>query len=337
MKKNISSLLLLTLIFALTGCEDNPTESEELSGKAYYMAVGNDNELYITTNKGLFKSPDNGNTWHNVNSYACNLISLSPSGDLYCMRYESDGQYTKRETLWISTDGGKTFSATAWVRNKTIDRMLWINFNAQEHLFALQGGILGNGLHRSTTYGQNWDYLLSNVKCLVAPNNIYASIGGISRSIDNGDSWNSVLSMEDTTGDINYSYPALAFNSQGRIFAAVNIHNLNTADTTGKVCYSDDEGNSWASTIISNCGIDFMAVNSEDKIFSITDSHQIIYSTDNGVHWDTIVSTNLPTGGVQQFMISPVGKLFIRTWNNVDYKLFRSQNNGINWEQIWPQ
>ena len=332
------ALIIITLFITLffESCSSNPTEPEGANGKAYSFSIGSQNQIYVATNEGLYQSLDDGTTWENINRYASNLVSVGSLGSIYCMRYESDGQYTSKETLWRSTDSGKTFFATGWVRNKTIYGMEWINFNSQGHLFALQGALLGNGLHRSTSYGQNWDYLLSNVNSLIAANNIYVSTKGISRSVDNGDNWTEVLSLPDTTGDtIFYSYTDLAFNSQERIFAAINKLDLGISDDTlGMIYYSDDTGESWVESVVSNSIITHVAVNSDNNIFATTGRHEVFCSTDSGLQWRK-VSVNFPNSFIRQFIISPNKNLFVRTWDNTNYAIYRSHNDGVSWERIW--
>jgi hypothetical protein len=89
-------------------------------------------------------------------------------------------------------------------------------------------------------------------------------------------------------------------------------------------------------TVVSNSDITNLAVNSQDKIFAITELHEVYCSVDNGSQWNK-VSVNFPKGvWVGQFIISPNNKLFIRTWDGTNYKIYRSQNDGATWELIWP-
>jgi photosystem II stability/assembly factor-like uncharacterized protein len=336
MKKILIVCALLTAIF-WNACSSS-TEPEEFSGKAYSLAIGSQNQLFVATNEGLYKSLDDGETWEYVNRSPSNLVSISPSGTIYCMRYESDGLYTTKDALYRSTDNGKTFTATGWATNKTVFGMQWLAFNKQEHLFAWADDFPGK-LYRSTSNGQIWEVLMSDMlydmSNLVAPDYMFSTLGGVIRSVNNGNSWSTVLSPQNISGASPYSFGALAFNSQDRIFAVVNTYRQSDSVKTGLIYDSDNNGNSWLKTVVSNNDITNLAVNSQDKIFAITEQHEVYCSTDNGIQWNKI-SVNIPKSWVQQFIISPNNKLFIRTWNNTDYGIYRSQNDGANWEQIWP-
>lgn len=302
------------------------------------MAIGSQNQLFVATNEGLCKSLDDGETWEYVNRSPSNLVSISPSGTIYCMRYESDGLYTTKDALYRSTDNGKTFSATAWVTNETVFGMRWLAFNNQEHLFTWADAFPGK-LYRSTSNGQSWDVLMSdmlnNMSNLIVPNDMFATLGAVIRSANNGNSWNTVLSSQNISGASPYSFDGLAFNSQDRIFAVVNTYRQSDSVETGLIYYSDNNGNSWVKNVVSNSNITNLALNSQDKIFALTEQHEVYCSVDNGSQWNK-VSVNFPESRAMQFIISPNNKLFIRTWNNTDYGIYRSQNDGATWEQIWP-
>jgi photosystem II stability/assembly factor-like uncharacterized protein len=334
-------MILIVCVFITTllcvACSST-TEPEELSGEARSLAIGSQNQLLVATNEGLCQSLDDGNTWRYLNRSGSGLVSISPSGTIYCINHVSDGPYTSTETLWRSTDNGKTFSATGWVRNKNVSGMRWLAFNKQENLFAWEDAYPGK-LYRSTNNGQSWEELLSemlyNMSNLIAPDYMFATLGAVIRSVNNGNSWNTVLSSQNVSGASPYSFGALAFNSQDRIFAVVNTYRQSDSVKTGMIYYSDNNGNSWVKNVVSNSNVSNLAVNSQDKIFAITELHEVYCSVDNGSQWNK-VSVNFPASWVQQFVISPNNKLFIRTWNNTDYKIYRSQNDGVNWEQIWP-
>ncbi|MBK9097386.1 MAG: hypothetical protein IPM14_04525 [bacterium] len=337
MKKIVIVCVFLAAI-VWNACSSS-TEPEEFSGEAYSLAIGNQNQLFVATNEGLCKSSDDGETWEYVNRSPSNLVSISLSGTIYCMSYKKDGPYTTMQTLCRSTDGGKTFSSTGWVTNKTLSRLHLLTFNKQEHLFIWADAYPGK-LYRSTNGGQSWEELLSemlyNMSNLIAPDYMFATLGAVIRSVNNGNSWNTVLSSQNISGASPYSFGGLAFNSQDRIFAVVNTYNPSDSVKTGMIYYSDNNGNSWVKTIVSNSDITNIAVNSQDQIFAITEQHEVYCSIDNGIQWSK-VSVNFPESWVQQFIISPNNKLYVKTWDNTNYKIYRSQDDGAKWEQIWPK
>jgi len=330
--------LLLTTLF-LGACSTNSTSPDEESKRpeARSLATGSLNQVFVATTEGLYHSLDNGETWNPLNNFRSGLVSVSPSGTIYFTRRVSDGLYTSEEKLWRSTDGGSSFQLTGWVKNKSVSGLVWLAFNIQEHIFGWEGL---SGLYRSTSYGQNWDQLLYQVlkvKPLIAPNDIFiVFFDAVYRSKDNGDNWLKVLELKDVSGDTSYSYEALAFNSNGEVFAGINAwHFLGDSVETGMIYHSDDNGNNWMKTTTLNSDITHLAVNSEDNIFAITEQNEIFISTDNGVRWKKVGSI-FSDESIKTLMINSNDHLFIRTLDNQANHVYRSLNDGTTWEQIWP-
>ena len=342
MKKMI--VFLITLFWV--ACSSNPTEPEAVILEARSLAISSSNQLFVTTQEGLCQSLDDGETWKSINRDFTRLVAVSPSGTIYCLKTESiysPGLFDHHnEWLYRSTDNGKTFHLTGWAKSDIFFGMSWLTFNKQEHLFAHQRF---KGLFRSTSQGEHWEELSGgsvswgsvsfSSNSLIAPDKIFRSAGdGVYRSDDDGDNWIKVLELQDISGDTSYSYGALTFNSQGRIFAGINAqHFLGDSVETGMIYQSDDNGNNWIKTAALNSDIAHLAVNSEDKIFALTDINEVYCSIDNGIQWNKVSVISIEGWGVLQFIISSNNKLFIRT---SDPKLYRSQNEGVTWEQIQP-
>lgn len=336
MKKIIIVFVFLTSLFCLS-CSSEPTEPEEVNLEVWSLAFGSSNQVFATASVGLCQSLDGGETWECINSKIKGGVSVSPSGTIYSMKVESDGLETTKQTLIRSTDGGKTFIATGWIRNHIYitGGMNWLAFNKQGHLFAQEHGYL----YRSTSSGQSWE-ILNNITLgwfylrnppLIAPDDLFIhKYDGVYRSEDNGDNWIQVFGLQDISGDTAYSHDALAFNSQGRIFVAINVSHQEDSVETGIIYYSDDNGNNWIKSASLNSHITNLAVNIEDKIFAITKQSEVFYSLDNGIQWDK-VSMNFPKCSVTKFLISPDKKLFIRTMEEHYY--YRSQDDGVTWER----
>ena len=286
---------------------------------------------------GLFQSVDNGETWKPLDNFRSGLVSVSPSGTIYSTHYFSDGKYTSKETLWRSTDGGNSFQPTGWVKNKSVFGLSWLTFNNQEHMF---GWVYLSGLYRSTSQGASWEQLSIgglNLKPLIAPDDIFIAIDdGIYRSNDNGDNWLKVFERERISGDTSYSYDALAFNSNGEVFAGINAwHFLGDSVETGMIYHSDDNGNNWVKTAALNSDITHLAVNSEDNIFAITALNEVFNSVNNGVSWNR-VSVIFPEELIGTLIINSNDHLFIKSSDNQVNHIYRSLNDGVTWESIWP-
>jgi photosystem II stability/assembly factor-like uncharacterized protein len=338
-RQNRKTIILFITTLLLGACSSEPTAPTEVKLEVHSLAIGSSNQLLITTQEGLIRSLDNGETWESINSTLNlkGLVAVSPSGTIYCMRLESNGLYNHTETLYRSTNAGITFLSTGWNKKNISLGMLRLTFNKQEHLFAAEG--FPGTIYRSTSQGEDWESLGSgSILPLIAPDNIFGtSSDGVYRSNDNGDNWIKVLELLDITGDTTYSYGnlfsnPLAFYSQGRIFAAINATSLGDSVEIGLVYHSDDNGNNWIKSIVTNSHITHLAVNSEDKIFAVTKLNEIHCSMDNGIQWIK-VNVNAPEGWILQFIVSPNKKIFVRTDGP---QLYRSQDEGVTWTQIQP-
>jgi len=330
--KLIIILLFTTLLF--WACSTNSTGPEEDSAllEASSLAIGSLNQVFVATLSGLYQSLDNGETWKLLNNFRSHLVSVSPLGNIYCTSHRETGLYTSEQTLWRSTDGGKTFLKTGWVKESP--QFIWLAFNNQDHIFVRT---LFSGSYRSTSQGASWERLSMGVRNLIAPDDIFANSGdGVYRSNDSGDNWLKVFERERISGDTSYSYDALAFNSNGEVFAGINAwHFLGDSVETGMIYHSDDNGNNWMKTTTLNSDITHLAVNSEDNIFAITEQNEIFISTDNGVRWKKVGSI-FSDESIKTLMINSNDHLFIRTLDNQANHVYRSLNDGTTWEQIWP-
>jgi photosystem II stability/assembly factor-like uncharacterized protein len=344
--KLVISIVIIILFFA--GCSTDPNGPEEVSvcPGARSFSVGIPDQVFVSAYNGIYYSANNGDTWKILTNINSGFVSVSPSGTIYSTQCVSKG-YGFYESLWRSTDGGSTFQKTGW-SNETDDRfgLRWLVFNNQEHIFA--GGNKDAGVMRSTSMGDSWEPLLVSgyfnyfgnpyLNALIAPNNIFINQrDGVYRSDNNGDSWIKVFSLPDL-GDTSYFYDVLAFNSQGRVYVGINASlGLNPVES-GKIYYSDDNGNTWIKVTALKSDITGFAINSNDKLFVVTELMELFSSTNNGIEWNK-ASLNLTGNFIIQFIICSNKSLFIRTadWNfGGNNRIYRSQDDGVTWEQIWP-
>jgi photosystem II stability/assembly factor-like uncharacterized protein len=338
--KLIIILLLTTLFWGACSTNSTGPDEETKRPKANSLATGSLNQVFVSTTEGLYHSLDNGETWKSLNNFYCSLVAVSPSGTIYFTYLTPDGKYTNNEKLWRSTDGGITFQVTEWVNRESVFGLVWLTFNTQEHLFGFKSL---SGLYRSTTRGESWERIpgggIIDVNPLIAPDDLFIALSdGIYRSNDNGDNWLKVLELNDVSGDTSYYHKALAFNSSGEIFAGINAWHFlgDSVETTGMIYRSDDNGNNWIKTAALNSDITHLTVNSEDNIFAITEQNEVFSSTNNGIHWNK-VSVISPEEWIRTLIISSNDHLFIITRNNQGVNhIFRSLNDGVTWESIWP-
>jgi photosystem II stability/assembly factor-like uncharacterized protein len=343
-----SIIFCVIIILFLLACSTNPTEPEEVSvcPSARSLSIASPNKVFVSTFKGIYHSTDNGDTWKILKNLNSGFVSATPSGTIYCTNRISKG-YGFYESLWRSTNGGATFQETGWTNESDGHIGLrWLAFNNQEHIFAGANDV--GEVMRSTSMGDSWDPLLvysyygysgnPSLNALIAPNSIFINQhDGVYRSDNNGDSWINVFSLPDL-GDTSYFYDVLAFNSQGRVYVGINASLGLDPVESGKIYYSDDNGSTWIKSSALKSNITGFAINSNDKIFVVTELKELFSSTNNGIEWNK-TSLNFTENFVNEFIISPNKSLFIKTsnWNyGGDSRIYRSQNDGVSWEQIWP-
>lgn len=341
MKRLTIVFICLTSLF-WWACSSGPTEPEKINLEIHSLAVGGPNQVFITSHSGLCQSLDNGDTWECLKTEVDGLVAVSPSGIIYCMKKVAGVKMGSHdEVLYRSTDKGKTFIPTGWMLFDTFDGMGWLTFNREEHLFGEVRGIVGSkGIYRSTSSGESWERVRVTIGSslyklhLIAPDKIFLSDTAIHRSDDNGDSWIKVLDPQDVSGDTKFYFgPPLAFNSQGRIFAAIGVSRNTDSVATGTVYHSDNEGHTWIKSIVAGGRIIHLAVNSEDKVFALNTLNEVYRSIDNGNQWDK-VNVNSVEGRVMKFIINPNNTIFILTSS---YNLYRSKDEGVSWQLIQPQ
>lgn len=181
-----------------------------------------DGDLLIAKDS-ILMSTDNGNTWVTVNNSAGNMsvLHLNPSGDIFA----------GGNTIIRSTDGGFNWQSTAGFMGIGVSM-------AVDSSGVIYIGNYSLGIHRSTDDGLNWSQTtlsLGDVLDLaVHPgNNVYtASNFGVYKSTNNGLNWNSV----GFTG----VFRAITVTTDGDIYLA-GEHNFVTG-----VYKSTDEGNTWS-------------------------------------------------------------------------------------------
>lgn len=259
--------------------------------------------------------------WHHVNPLDgrhSNAIASRPDG-IIILGTSNDG-------IYFSYDNGNSwdypFSGVQYATQYSV------TITPKGHFFV--GGMFGTG-SRSTDNGKSW----TNIQ--VGPENIGYSIGQISydskgnlfayttqgvlyRSIDDGDTWQSISSSFAPEHITTFS-----IDSKDRIIVG------NHAD----LMVSTDAGNSWdtASSPFNFGFPDHMGVTSNDEIFVSQYDKGITHSIDGGVSWNKL--TNFPFPSVRSIMISR-GNIYViaDSMNFGITGVFRSSDNGASWTRF---
>ncbi len=300
---------------------------------------------------GVYRSFDDGDHWQGANTGLGNRFirrfELAATGELYV---------GTRDGVFRSLDSGGTWSAAnsgmagMWVRGLTT--------NDRGEVFA---GGSRTGIYRSTNGGQDWQQvntgLTGVVRALLADGEarVYAGSGNqVFVSADGGGSWTS--KSDGLSGDPNAEIAALSRNSNGHFFAAtVNgdvyrsldggltwVRKLSTGSLLSGMAVapngdlyvgtetmglwrSNDDGDSWQSTGLSNNEVLAIAVDSSGKVFAGA-AGGLYRSTDGGATWTLVLAAD---PGVSGIVTGDPGVVVAATW--ADCVLYRSEDNGDHW------
>lgn len=162
------------------------------NAKINNMAIDSSNNIYAGTEKGFFRSTDNGASWTNI--YFMNSVINAVAVDTANRLFVSTGS-----VLYYSTDYGLSWNITGTglpSGNSYYNLCIAPNHNMYVHSSSL-------GVYRSTDGGSNWTAVNSglpntNVGTIKAAANNYLFAGisgqGIYLSTNNGDNWTAVNS-----------------------------------------------------------------------------------------------------------------------------------------------
>ena len=189
MKNKILNKLLLTgcIFFLYSAIAAQWRQTNGPQGMSVKTLFGNNNTLYAGTSaKGVFKSADNGITWHTANTGIESLTVFSIiSNSNILFAGTTNGVYrSSNGTNWQQANGGV-------LQNKFINKMIVAN----GFLFA---GTQGSGLFKTNNNGNTWTdanggtLTVANIRALTFanPNLIVVDDNLIFYSPDNGNTWN---------------------------------------------------------------------------------------------------------------------------------------------------
>ncbi len=189
----------------------------------------NQDILYAATERGIYYSTDNGNSWSEfgLKNSDVRSIDFDSENNLYAGVWgEGVFKYVKASSSWSDVSDG--------LGNLSVQAVL---VDAADNVFA---GTFGGGIYKSSDGGQTWTESNIEYKFIWSlaedPNNhnkLYAGTygGGMYGSISNGGTWsrkNSGLSSK-------YVY-SIAVDPDGKLFIST---------WSGGVYYSDNYGSSW--------------------------------------------------------------------------------------------
>lgn len=276
------------------------------------LFLANTPNNYISTLSYVYRSTDGGNYW-------TTSFTLLPYGDIRCILDDPEGNIYigTSKGLYKSSDNGDN-----WARYGTFDKeVIAMVINADGHVFVAQG----NSVYRSVDDGANWIKLPTSdgirTLAIKSDGTLFAGgamPGGISRSSDNGDSW-------------QYVYPqTVSIQQASTVF--IDINGDIYFPTQGKgVMKSSDNGDSWFefSTGLSNKDASVITKNINGDFFAGSNS-AIFKSTDGCANW---YSVGLNTFRINAIAINQNNDIFAALEQG---GICLSTDGGISWKMSYP-
>ncbi|MBN1186452.1 MAG: T9SS type A sorting domain-containing protein [Bacteroidales bacterium] len=309
MKKNVICYTFIFIVITIAlpaqefweqtnGPYSNGIRAIVVNSKGYLFVAGADGN-FATSDSGIYRSTDDGDTWVQINN------GLT-SRDVQSLAVNSnDHIFAAANGIYRSIDDGNS-----WIKISENHSGL-LAVNSKNYIFVA----CSHGIYRSTDDGNTWveipyiQNVRNDVKSIAIDSNddlfIGTAWGDIYRSTDDGDTWN-----------ISYQYEGIIFEFV-RVFAlAVNSKDqIIAGNEYGYLCRSTDHGETWQDLF------DFypyfvwkIEIDSNDHLFATTGREGgIYYSTDNGETWNQIVDSLTTNVYVSAFAVDSKNRLFAGT------------------------
>lgn len=229
-----------------------------------FAGVANYNFSTSTSETGMFRSTNNGDSWSMINTGLSNTdvrdVAVSSTNHIYVATAGG---------VFLSTNNGDSWSPVNSGITNTY--MLSLAINASGHVLA---GNFSGDIFLTTNNGSSWSKLKNTGRevrsiAINAAGQIFAStIGnGIYRSIDNGVNWTQV-----NNGLTNLAIQDLVISANGDIYAASFAGMYGSGSYSGGVFKSTDNGDTWSdfSGGLNGADVRSMVINSGGNLFSGT-------------------------------------------------------------------
>lgn len=291
----------------------------------------------------LYKTETGGNSWDMISGWSVHVdqhaVAINPQDN---------------EKVFLGNDGGFYFSNNGgnswdWNANLPITQFYTCEVDEQ-HPERIYGGTQDNGTNRTMTGNLNdWSTIYGGdgFRVLVDPvdnNYVFAEYqyGGLGRSVNGGSSfmsgtngipggqrfnWNSPLVFDPQNPEILYFGSQILYKStnHGQMWNAIS----------GDLTNGDDGGNIAYNTLTT---ISVSPLN-QNIIYTGSDDGNVYFTENGGTNWN-IISMQLPNRWVTSVAADPFEENTVYVtfsgyrWDDYLSHVFRSQDNGQNWEDI---
>jgi len=289
------------------------------------LDVGPDDKVYSGSLSFAFCSSDSGQTWQKMDTFdhiGVDAYAFFGSDTIFAATRYSTGVY-------ISINNGKTWSQCNNGLASSA-RVTSITSYDKNHLFL---GTRRHGIYYSEDFGKNWVSVNAGLtrSDILSVNSgkdgrVYAATdGGIFVSDNLGIKWS-----ESNSGLYNIILRTMTLDQDQKILYT---------GTSGGVQKSTDSGDTWKrinTGLVNYDGVMSLAINNKGVIFAGTNESGIYRSLDSET-WSEINNELLKNTRINSILFDSTGNIFIsavKHINNDTYGMFRSNDNGDNWQQI---
>ena len=303
MKKILTYFLFTLFLISKTQAQWSHCEGPYAGGSGAFLTSGT--TIFATGNEGLFRSTDQGESWHLVTSgIKPDKISnfVTSGSNIYVLL---DNKY-----VYVSEDNGVNWKEIYSAVSKTPANSMTVKDNTV---------FIGStkGIYISNNNGIQWTYSAQNVvdttvtALFTKGANLFAGTikGTVYISTDNGNNWTIPYAGLLTTGIKQY----LAVGDT--LFAAT---------MSGRMYLSKDNGKNWRSFV--DLVLSFAAIG--NTIF-VGDYDGLYSSTDFGLHWTKIKSSITSAPGF--FSLSSYGNTLYALGGGGPYNFVKTIDSGKTW------
>jgi photosystem II stability/assembly factor-like uncharacterized protein len=318
--KNTLLMAFLTLLIFTTNtltAQFWMESSNELG--ANQLAMADDSSIYFLAGANyLFKSEDDGNinSWNPVVGFPNenNYNILTKNEDIYLVNYTSQNTYDGKG-VFKSSDGGQTWNQKNNGLGSDTNVMRIHELSNDVLMIETRPDQNTRNLYRSVNNGDTWNFVQSidgySNSVTLTSNGDWFMCGGweLYKSVDNGLSWSTINSTSQT-GPSGFYHIIELDNGNLMLFGLYDI--MESSD--GGISFTNKSTNGLPDL---NLTVNVNVIYPQGKFFdgaiytSFNNDHGIFRSVDNGDNW-TNIDYNLPTGYVfpKYLGLSKSGYLF---------------------------